>query len=189
MKPRKLVWGLGIAVALIFMASSAMAYTVFVEISDQLRLEEIDGIQFDLVGASPNEFADLTKIPVHVSESRNVDSIPTNGSVPEFMGLKNILWALEATQTGFIFYDKYVAGEAPLAAGLVFEFTLGKAFGLENFLLTSSWYPDGKYPPPWSVSERAVAEGTAYAIVPIPSALLLLGSGLFGLVALRRKRS
>ena len=62
------------------------------------------------------------------------------------------------------------------------------AFTLANFILASNDDPGGVYPYPFVISEIEIDEGMFYnCTIPIPTTLLLFGSGLLGLMGIKRK--
>ncbi|MBW1925121.1 MAG: PEP-CTERM sorting domain-containing protein [Deltaproteobacteria bacterium] len=79
-------------------------------------------------------------------------------------------------QDGILLQFEY-AGEIYEAKKIEFSNYAGDTSGPSDFNLSASLSPSG------------LLISSSTTVIPIPSTVLLLGSGLFGLVALRRKRS
>ena len=173
-----LIWG----VLLILLASTDVsAYTVFVGIDDSIRLDEVDGFQFDIVNAN---LIDYTLETYHTSD--NILDL-WNGSLPE----DSSLWSVQKYQSGYIGINQNMENtESSLVAGIILSIEYEDTFSLNEFKLASSLYEDGKYPKPWELLEKSITGEKiyTYSAVPIPTTLFLLGSGLIGLIGLRRKQ-
>lgn len=170
------------------------AYTVFVGMDNTLSLEKIDTFQFDIVEVNLLDSLSLTIFGT--SETITINGEQYQGALPELSGLANIYWAIDKSTNGFYAMDNYIDNaQKPLAPGVILSLSSDSVFSLDNFTLGSSWYQDGKYPPPWTVLKSPIStvDDTptngllyVYSAVPIPATALLFLSGIFGLVGIRR---
>lgn len=167
-----------LAVAMLF--GSANAYTVNFDLGNDMIFSELSGFQFDVNGAG-----DLGAIVGAPGPSMPVIA----AGYPWFIG--------RAANDGFFSYDVSGAISMPFSAGTVMVLTRDEPFTLSNFIFSSSLDQDGKYPYTVYTAENIWSDGlgTTYTAslnqmpppVPIPAAVWLLGSGLLGLVAIRRR--
>lgn len=172
-----------LAVAMLF--GSASAYTVNFDLGGDMVFSELTGLQFDVSG---DYLAAMTGTPG--------SSMPVvaPGSYPWFIG---------KSSNGFFSYDVSSLGQltvvSPLSAGTVLIVTGDSPFSLSNFVFGSGVNTDGsgEYPYTVFVCENLWTDGlgatytaslTECSAVPIPGAVWLLGSGLLGLVTIRRHR-
>jgi len=162
----KQIAGFIAAAFLVFYANVASAYTVEFNVDSSLALNEIVGFEFDVVGVDANTLG-LTR----------------GAAVPlEWDVFPTIANTISGTDMSF--------GSFPLSAGNVLTMTSASMFSLGNFIFAST-NPGGSYPYPFFINESPISDGMTYtaSAVPVPAAVWLLGAGLSGLVALRRKNS
>lgn len=175
----------------LFGTITANAYTVFFGVDNTLDFSQISGFGFDVVGASPD---DLTLTVRYQGTSVDVAGESRVGGVPKAFS-STYPWEIFATMSGFSGFD-WSFGTFPLEPGIILSLDGVSEFTLENFVLSNSNDSDGMYRLPYFLNAVSLdGDGALYmasastTVIPIPSTVLLLGSGLFGLVALRRKRS
>jgi hypothetical protein len=161
------------------MLQPAHAYMVTFGVDSSLDLSVLNGFEFDIVGAS---VADVTFDVMFQSEG---------GAVPNAF-TATFPWEIGKTTDGVFGFDNSF-GSFPLIAGTIMTLSAATPFTLANFLLADVNESSGKYPYDFSVVSSAppTAGAATYTltaqVVPIPSAVLLFGSGLMGVVGLRRR--
>lgn len=166
----------------------SFGYIVFLEVDDTIELDLLSGFQFDVVGEDVNN---LNLTVYYQGSSVDVDGVTKPGAVYNLA--PGYPWSFDKTSSnGYLVWDNSY-GLFPLIAGLVLSLeSTPNPFTFDNFILSANSNPSGFYELPYIIAQSSfsTADGSIYKIsaVPIPSALLLLGSGLVGLVAVRRKR-
>ena len=165
--------------------SAANAYTTYLSVDDTMDFNLIHGFQFDVIGAN---IADLTLSVFFQGTDVTIDGSPYTGAVPYIA--PNYPWDVFATTDGVAGLD-YSFGISPLTPGVILSLDGADEFSLSNFLLACNADPTGSYPDPFFVSVSNFSGGSLYTYtnVPIPTTLLLLGSGLVGIISWRRKRA
>ena len=164
------------------------AYTVYFGFDDTLDFSLMQGFGFDVVGANVN---DLTLDVGYQAETVDVGVNSYRGSVPdEYSPDLGLPWDVYKTTSpnGVTGYD--FSGSTPLIPGIALSLEGDSFFSLDNFLLACDSDPDGKYPKSFFVKQEPLGElGMSYtSTVPIPGSVLLLGSGLLGLMGIGRRR-
>ena len=170
----------------LLMTTSGFAYSVYFTV-DGSNLGELSGFQFSVSGAS---IGDLSLTQYYVGSS-----VPElgglAGAVPTPMG-PTYPWDITKSVDGVFGYN-WSFGASPLTSGAVLSLTGSSAFSLTNFVFASDNGPGGAFHLPFSLVESTITDGKVYAfaspenVVPIPAAAWLLGSGLLGFVAIRRR--
>lgn len=165
--------------SLLIAISSGNAYTVYFT-ADHSSLDAINGFDFDVVGATTG---DLSLTIYHPSDS----ILSLSGAVPDQLS-PTYPWDIATTPTGVTAYD-YSFGIDPLTPGVILSLAGSSSFTLDNFVLANNDDPNGAFPYPYTIDASDITDGKVYnvASVPIPGALWLLGSGLIGMVGVRRK--
>jgi hypothetical protein len=166
--------------------ATASAFTAYFNVTDKLDLDMLDGFDLFVNGGNPPDF-DLTVF--YQPGTVDIDGTEVAASVPP-----DITVPFEITSWDIFKATYGVSGasdlDQPLIAGSVVALTSNSVFEITDIGLNSDEAADGKYPLPFIVQRTDIDDGAVYtATVPIPSAILLLGGGLIGLIAMRRRRS
>jgi len=192
---------LAICLLLIFSTTTANAYTAFVGIDDTIDLPSVVGFYFDVPSVTSDQL-DLTIY--YQGDTIGVCGENRNGAVPP-----NIFPSLPypwnigplSSPNGYLGID--LSAIIPigynlshhLSPGIILSLELpgDTGFSLDNFIL-AGMNPDGVFFYDLNIIETPM-EGCrdggmeyTYSIVPIPGSLVLLGSGLIGLISLGRRR-
>jgi hypothetical protein len=165
---------------------SVFGYVVYIEVAPSLQFSNIDGLQFDISGGGFS-WSNSTSSLYLTTATVNVNGVDKTGAVTANWSKSNV----SSPTTGFAAVDLYNNDTAtPLVAGVLASVTAPNAFTASNFRLADSTQMNGKYPYAFTVSTITFTGGAEYVVsaVPIPAAVWLLGSGLLGLVAVRRRR-
>jgi hypothetical protein len=176
--------------AFLFIPCSSFGYITYLEIDESINLGSVSGFQFDVLGY---DIQDLELEIFYAGEQVDVDGVLRSPAVPTALG-PNYPWEITTTPTGIFAYDNSY-GTFPLSAGVILslESSSDVIFLLDNLVLadnnsSTGYYEDSPYfLPSEQLSSR---EGSVFTIsaVPVPSSIFLLGGGLLGFLAYRRKQ-
>lgn len=145
----------------------------FVGVDGSLVLESIDGFAFDVT-------------PISIDNvGYTIEYQDWGGAVPGGAGDP---WVIGPTSTGFLGNDTSPGG-SPLTEGFVLIVGADSSFQLSNFELCSDTSSNTAYP--YSFTVEYDPDTHIYWLTgfhaPIPATISLLGGGLLGLLALRRR--
>jgi len=170
---------------LVFGAQSVFSYTAEFAVDNTFDFSIVDGLDVAVSGVNP--LTDLTLDIVYTFEGGAVPGIDVGVGV--FTSWDGFLTNYGANVSTTEFIPLGVADQ--LVSGIAFSLTAGSMFTVESFDINSSSESSGLYPGPVNITSNPTADGLVYTAsqVPIPSAILLLGGGLIGLVGLRRRKS
>jgi hypothetical protein len=166
----------------------SFGYITYLEIDSTVQIDLIGGIQFDVLGVDIDA---LTLQPFYTTDIVDIDGDQRPGAAPYLA--PGYPWSFETTNTNGILSWDNSYGVYPLSQGVILslESSTSEAFTLDNFILASSYFSDGFYAEPYIVKTLSLPSGEAsvYSITtPVPSSLFLLGGGLLGFLAFRRKQ-
>jgi hypothetical protein len=171
----------------------AFSYVAYFGFDESIEFNFLSGFQFDVVGAVP---ADLTLTFYRDNEQQNIDGNLINGAFPTTQSGTIFPWTNFRTTSSIVIYDQssaaIIPGDgSPLGSGIALSLVGDTPFNLNNFIFSSDYDSSGAFPFQVFINQASLTseEGISYTAsqVPIPPALLLFGSGLIGLVGLRRK--
>ena len=169
-----------------FSIGSANAYTASVAIDGTMDFSFVHGFGFVVNNA---DVVDLNlTVFAQNQEGVLINSKGYSGAVPLNL-TDEFPWDIYFTTTNSVDAFDWSFGVYPLTAGIILSVEGPSPFFLNNFFLACNDYPDGKYPLPFRVLEETFIDGAiyTYSAVPIPGAVFLFGSGLLGLLGIRRK--
>ncbi|MCK4815637.1 VPLPA-CTERM sorting domain-containing protein [bacterium] len=182
---------LAIYLLLIFSTTTANAYTAFVGIDDSFDLTSVVGFYFEV--SVPSDSLDLTiyyqQGDTDVVCGKDIGgAVPPNIFAPWPIQLPWRIGPLSTSPNGYLGID-LTFGSFNLIPGIILSLEAEDAFILDNFIL-AGMNPDGVFFYDLYIIEPSCIEGDIYALsaVPIPGSLVLLGSGLIGLIGLGRRR-
>ena len=190
---------LAICLLLIFSTTTANAYTVFVGIDDSIDLTSVSHFEFDVSCVTP----DPSSFTIYYQDDTvEVGGVGIYGAVPSDISGLQIPWRIDLNN-GCI--NGSGALNFNLNSGIILSFEASDACSLDNFILKSpgeafniietsieggKLYTYSAVPISGSLEGgiKGAKECYANSAVPIPGSLVLLGSGLIGLIGLGRKR-
>jgi len=94
---------------------------------------------------------------------------------------------------GKIFHEQYIMTGPPIATTGLLARIRFQAVGLGNSAVTfntigeGAWYP-AVFAPDYTTEIQGRYTGTTLAVIPEPGTLILLGSGILGLITMRKRR-
>ena len=188
---------LAIYLILIFSTTTANAYTAFVGLDDSFDLTSVVGFQFNVSGVTSDQ---LSLMIYYQGDTVGVCGENRNRAVPgAFTGPWHI-GPQSTDPTTFWGFDQdfiFLLDDnlTPLSSGIILSLEADTPFSLVNFILVGV-NPDGD---PYlydlnmiETSMEGCREGGGmeytFSVVPIPGSLVLLGSGLIGLIGFSRRR-
>jgi hypothetical protein len=188
MKKCKLCGVLLIFCIFIFTAQSGYSYTAYFAVDSSIALSFVDGIDAAVIGVNP-----LTDLTLEIFYSFEGGAVPgvdlSSVGLPPFTSWDGFLTTYGANISTSEFAPLEIADQ--LIPGIAFSLSSVDDFAVDRFELFSSEAEDGKYFSlyQYNILTESTEGGIIYTAsqVPIPPALLLFGSGLIGLVGLRRK--
>lgn len=194
MKRSKIFIGMLLLGAIILSAQLCMAYTAEFKVDDTIDFSLVDGIDLALTGVG-DPLNDLTLNIVYTFQGGAIPGI--DGSA---LGLGIVTdWDVYLTNYGVnVFTGEFLPlpNDTQIVPGLLFTLTSDQQFGVERFELLSSESGDGLYASILDheratyIPSNLTDEAGTYTLseVPIPSSVLLLAGGLFGLLGFSRRQ-
>ena len=188
---------LAIYLILIFSTTTANAYTVFVGMDDTIDLSSVVGFYFKADVTSPLSLTTYYQNETVTACGYSIGgAVPGDSMGPWYVGLlssnpTNAYWGFDVP---FVF-SLGNNSIHPLKSGIILSLTADDSFNLNNFFLAGV-NPEGElYLYDLNIIEISLEDciegggkGYIYSAVPIPGSLVLLGSGLIGLIGLGRRR-
>jgi hypothetical protein len=192
---KKLYVALSVSLSVFFGAVTANAYTAYFEFGDGLNFDILQG--FDLfagAGGGTDKPGDLSMTLYYQGAATPIGTV---GSIPhDLVPGAVVAYDIFPASYGVSALRNYDSGSVPgwdtnFIPGTVLSLTSAAPFTLYQIDLLAT-NPSGHYLEPYTISSLAIADGMIYTAanpVPVPAAAWLLGSGLLGLIGLRRKNS